>query len=266
MNDKLKKALFVLIGGFLFLSAIIYYINNGFALPPEVSHEEKKHPKQVQWSFDGPFGTFDKQAIQRGYKVYKEVCASCHSMNLIKYRNLTAIGFSEEEVKAIAAEYSYPAIDDYGEPTDRPGTPADAFHAPYPNDIAAAAANGGSIPPDLSLMVKAREDGANYTYSLLVGYQEPPEGFDTLGKSYNPYFPGMRISMPQPLQAGQIDYEDGTEATLEQHAKDVVAFMQWAAEPEMEHRKRMGIKVIAFLTVATIFFYLAKVRIWARVH
>lgn len=265
MNDKLKKALVLVIGGFLAISAVIYYVNNGFALPAEVAHEDKLHPKEIKWGFEGPFGTFDKQSIQRGYKVYKEVCASCHSMNLIAFRNLTDVGFSEAEVKAIAAEYSYPSIDDDGEPTDRAGVPNDKFHSPYANKEAAAAANGGAIPPDLSLIIKAREDGANYVYSLLTGYVPAPEGFDVLGKSYNPYFSGRLISMAKPLQDGQVDYTDGTKNSLEQQSKDVVNFLQWAAEPEMQARKRMGLKVLAFLAFFTVFFYIAKVRVWARV-
>ena len=265
MNENLKKALVKALGAFFLVSVVIYYVNNGFALPPAVAHEDKEHPKQIAWSFDGPFGTVDKQSVQRGYKVYKEVCASCHSMDKIAFRNLSEIGFSDKEIKAIAAEYSYTVIGDDGEPTDRPGVPSDKFKAPFANKQAAAAANGGAYPPDLSLITKAREDGPNYVYSLLTGYKQAPEGFDLAGKYYNPYFPGKRLSMAQPLQDGQVDYEDGTKNSLEQQAKDVVSFLQWAAEPEMEVRKRMGVKVIAFLAFFTVFFYFAKVRVWAKV-
>ena len=264
MDSKLKKALVVLIGGFVAVSAVVYVVNNGFAAPAPLSHEDKEEPKQMSWSFDGPFGTYDRQAAQRGYKVYKEVCSSCHSMNLVSFRNLTELGFSDAEVKSIAADYKYPSTDDAGEPSERNGTPSDKFKAPYANKDAAVAANGAA-PPDLSLVLKAREDGANYIYSLLTGYEAAPAGFELNGKHYNPYFPNRKISMPQPLQGGQVDYQDGVPNTLEQEAKDVVQFLHWTAEPKMELRKKIGIKVMAFLAIMTVFFYIAKVRIWARV-
>jgi ubiquinol-cytochrome c reductase cytochrome c1 subunit len=226
-----------------------------------------KEPRQLQWPFEGVFGTFDRQAAQRGYQVYKEVCASCHAMKRIHFRNLTAIGFSEAEVKTIAAEYSVvDGPNEDGEMFERPGRPADAFVSPYPNQQAARAANGGAYPPDLSLMVKARHDGANYIYSLLTGYTNPPEGFElTEGKHYNPYFPGGQIAMAPPIAADQVTYQDGTQASVDQMAKDLVVFLQWAAEPEMEHRKSMGIKVMIFLFLLTVFFYAAKRRIWSRI-
>ena len=266
MNYKLAKALTVIIGGFLVVSAVIYYVNNGFAMPEPVEHAYQKAPKQVTLSFDGAFGTFDKASVQRGYQVYKEVCASCHSMKLISFRDLKDIGLSDAEVKAIAATYTYKTIGDDGSIIDRPGTPNDKFPSPFDNKQAAAAANGGAVPPDLSLMIKAREDGANYVYSLLTGYgQTPPADLDLGGKSYNPYFPNYLLSMAAPLQADQVTYQDGTKATLDQEARDVVNFLQWAAEPEMEQRKRMGTKAIIFLAVMTVFFYVAKVRVWAKV-
>ena len=222
---------------------------------------------EKKWSFDGVFGTVDRRAAQRGYQVYKEVCASCHSMRLVSFRNLQEIGFSEAETKAIAAEYQYiDGPDDMGDMFERPGRTSDRFKAPYPNENAARASNGGAYPPDLSLIVKARPNGANYVYSLLEGYEDAPKGVEiSAGKSYNKYFPGNQISMPDPLTDGQVEYIDtGVESTHEQMSYDVVNFLQWAAEPEMERRKSMGIKTILFLIVFTLLFYVAKKRIWSR--
>jgi ubiquinol-cytochrome c reductase cytochrome c1 subunit len=226
------------------------------------------HLKEVSWPFDGIFGTFDRQAAQRGYQVYKEVCASCHSMSLKSFRNLQEIGFSEAEVKSIAASYTVKdGPNDAGEMFDRPGRPSDHFVSPFPNEKAARAANNGAYPPDQSLLIKARHDGANYVYSLLTGYDEakPADLQLGAGMSYNPYFPGMQIGMSKPLQDGQITYADGTKATVDQMSRDVVVFLQWAAEPEMEHRKQMGIKVLLFLFVMTGLLYVAKKRIWSQI-
>lgn len=232
----------------------------------DITHEKIEHPKQVKWSFDGLFGTFDKASAQRGYQVYKEVCASCHSMNLIAFRNLQELGFSEAEVKVLASGTDYDFINDDGDVESRPGLPSDKFKNPYPNKQAAAAANNGKAPPDLSLMAKARHDGPNYIYSILTGYEDAPAGFElSPGSSYNPYFPGMQIAMPKPLSDEQVSYEDGTKPTVEQMSHDLVNFLQWTAEPEMEYRKRMGIKALAYLSFLTVFFYIAKVRIWSRV-
>lgn len=269
MNEQMKKALVVLVGGFIAISAFLYVMANGFAAPSAVSHAAQKEAKQIPWSFDGIFGTVDKASAQRGYQVYKEVCASCHSMKLISFRNLAGIGFSEAEIKEIAKEYQYPAIDDAGEAIEVAGKPNDYFKSPYANDAAAAAANGGAVPPDLSLMIKARADGANYVYSLLTGYDEEQDAHHPIeipaGKYFNPYFAGGVIAMPKPLNNEQVTYQDGTKASVEQMSKDLVNFMQYTAEPEMEMRKRMGIKVIIFLAIFSIFFYIAKIRIWARV-
>lgn len=224
--------------------------------------------KQVDWKFDGIQGTVDRQAAQRGLQVYKEVCSSCHGLKRIAFRNLTDIGFSEAEVKAMAAGYSVvDGPNDEGEMFERPGLPSDRFVSPFPNEKAARAANGGAYPPDLSLMVKARPDGANYIYSLLTGYsEEVPEGVELRpGQYYNHYFPGGLLSMAPPLADDIVTYADGTNATLEQMAHDVVVFLQWAAEPEMEKRKRMGIKVLVFLAIMTAMFYVAKKRIWKDV-
>lgn len=227
-------------------------------------------PQQVEWSFDGVFGKVDKVSAQRGLQVYKEVCAACHSLKRVPFRALTGIGLSEAEAASFAAGYTvHDGPNDMGEMFDRPGAASDKFPGPYANDKAAAAANNGALPPDLSLIVKAREDGANYVYSLLTGYgHEAPEGIDVPeGAYYNPYMPGGVIKMPPPLKDDTVTYQDAnTKATLDQQAKDVVNFLQWAAEPEMEDRKRMGIHVILFLGIMTAFFYVVKKRIWADLH
>lgn len=230
---------------------------------------EALHPREMHWSFEGPFGKFDRPSIQRGFQVYKEVCAGCHSLRLLSYRNLQEVGFSEAEVKALAAEYTVKdGPNDDGEMFDRPAKPSDRFVAPFPNEKAARAANNGAFPPDQSLLVKARHDGANYTYSILTGYGEKMPGDFHLGDTmnYNPYFPGGQIAMAAPLSDGAVTYMDGTNATVDQMSRDVVNFLQWAAEPEMETRKELGIKTLAFLFIMTGFFYLAKLRIWARLH
>jgi ubiquinol-cytochrome c reductase cytochrome c1 subunit len=232
---------------------------------------DKEHPKQVDWQFEGMFGTFDRQAIQRGFKVYKEVCSVCHSLKRVAFRNLTEIGLSEEEVKSLAAGYDIQdGPDDEGEMFARPGRSSDRLPSPYANEKAARAANNnGALPPDLSLIVKAREDGPNYVYSLLTGYGEPPADF-ALGENmhYNPYYGngGRQFSMIPPLtHDAQVEYTDGTNPTVDQMAKDVVNFLQWAAEPEMEERKSLGLKSIIFVLIMTGAFYLAKVRIWKRI-
>ncbi|MCP5361891.1 MAG: cytochrome c1 [Hyphomicrobiales bacterium] len=222
------------------------------------------HLKEVDWAFDGVFGTFDRQSIQRGFQVYKEVCSSCHGLDHVAYRNLTDVGFSEDEVKAIAAEKTVmDGPNDDGDMFERAALPSDKFVAPFSNEKAARAANNGAYPPDLSLIIKARFDGPNYVYSLLTGYQEPPAGHDVAeGMHYNPYFAGGQIAMGQPLMDDSVTYQDGTSATLDQEARDVVNFLQWAAEPEMEQRKRTGIKAILYLFAFTILFIIAKKRVW----
>jgi ubiquinol-cytochrome c reductase cytochrome c1 subunit len=232
--------------------------------------DDVEHPKQEEWSFDGALGKFDRASIQRGYKVYKEVCAACHSVKRVAFRNLQEIGFSEAEVKAIAASYSVvDGPNDEGEMFERPGKPFDYLPEPYPNEQAARAANNNALPPDLSLIVKARHDGANYVYSLLTGYQEPPEDFKMIeGLYYNPYFAGggKQFAMTSPLtSAGLVEYDDGTEATIDQMARDVVNFLQWAAEPEMEGRKALGMKSMLFMVLFTGLFIVAKRRVWKRV-
>ncbi len=226
------------------------------------------HAKKMKWEFDGIFGRFDQASIQRGLQVYKEICSSCHSLKLVSYRNLVEIGFAEYEIKQIASEAS--VIDgpnDDGDMFDRPGLPSDKFSSPYANDNAARSANGGALPPDLSLITKARHDGTNYVYSLLTGFGDAPEDFHLAeGKNYNPYFEGRQISMPPPIvDDGQIEYRDGTYATKEQMAIDVVNFLQWAAEPETESRKKMGVHTMIFLTILFIILLVTKKMVWKRI-
>ena len=226
-----------------------------------------KKPLQLVWPFEGIFGTFDRQAAQRGAQVYLEVCSTCHSNHNLYYRNLKDIGFSEAEIKQLAQKYTVKdGPNAEGEMFDRPALPSDRFVSPYPNEEAARAANNGAHPLDLSLIIKARQDGPNYVFSLLSGYQEAPANVKLMpGLYYNPYFEGGQIAMPPPLTEGQVTFSDGTPATLEQMAKDVVVFLQWAAEPEMEHRKSMGLKVMIFLLVFTVFFYVTKKKIWKNI-
>ena len=235
--------------------------------------ESVKIPKQ-KWSTDGALGHFDREQLKRGWQVYKQVCAACHSAHQLYYRNLGDIGFSEAEVKAIAAADNVPAgpneagethVD--GQPIMRPALSSDKLVAPYANPNAARAANNGALPPDLSLMTKARKNGTDYVYALLTGYKEAPTGFQLQqGMNYNAYFPGHQIAMPAPLVEGAITYENGPAATVDQMARDVTAFLTWSAEPELEERKRMGIKILAFLLVFTALAFALKRKIWAHVH
>lgn len=241
----------------------------GFGIGAAQAAGDAKHPKEVDWEHAGPFGTFDRHSVQRGFQVYQQVCASCHGMKYVAFRNLESVGFSEEQVKAIAAGYTITdGPDDSGEMFDREGKASDYFPEPFPNDKAAAAANGGVAPPDLSLMSKARPNGDNYVYSVLTGYGEgegdehhcPPTAYP------NAYFAGGCIAMPPPLSDDLVEYADGTAASTEQMAHDVTAFLAWAAEPKMEERKQLGWKVVLFLVALSILLYLAKRQIWGRLH
>ena len=231
-----------------------------------IASESDVQLQRMHWPFDGMFGTVDRQAAQRGFQVYKEVCSVCHGLNQLSYRNLQDLGFSPEEIAAIAESVTVQdGPNDQGNMFERPGKPSDTFVNPYPNEQAARAANNGAFPPDLSLIIKAREGGADYLHSLLIGFENPPADFKMMpGLSYNKYFPGHQIAMPSPLSDGQVQYTDGTVATVDQMSHDVAIFLQWAAEPEMEHRKSMGLKSIIFLAILTIVCYVAKQRIWAR--
>ena len=235
-----------------------------------VRSEEKVKLLKIDWSFKGVTGKFDRASLQRGYQVYTEVCASCHSMNLVSYRNLGEPGgpeFSVEQVKAIAANFEVedgPNSD--GEMFTRPGRPSDKFVSPYPNVQAATAANGGAYPPDMSVLVKARKGGSDYIYSVLMGYEDPPAGFELEdGVYYNKYMDGQKIKMSNPLSEGIVTYADGTQASQAQMAKDVTTFLTWTAEPHLETRHKMGVKVIIFLTIFTLLVYLSMKRIWSRI-
>ena len=227
----------------------------------------KKMPKN-EWSFQGFTGTFDRAAVQRGFKVYREVCSGCHSMNLLYYRDLIDIGFSEEEVKAIASEYDVlDGPNDEGEMFERPARPSDKFVDPFLNEQEARLSNNGAYPPDLSVITKARKYGVDYIYNLLIGYQEPPEG--TIigdGMYFNKWVEGNQIAMAQPLDDEYVDYDDGTENNLAQLSKDVTVFLAWSAEPELEVRKQLGIKVILFFVIIGFLFYLAKLRLWRNLN
>jgi ubiquinol-cytochrome c reductase cytochrome c1 subunit len=220
---------------------------------------------QEQWSFSGLFGTFDRAAAQRGLQVYKEVCSVCHGLRQVAYRNLAALGLSEDEVKALAATVQIKdGPNDLGEMFERPGRPSDRFRSPFPNENAARAANNGAYPPDLSVMVKARADGANYLHALLTGYADPPAGMTMMaGMNYNKYFPGHQIAMAAPLPEDRVTYADGTKATTEQMSRDLTTFLAWAAEPELEERRAMGVRIILFLLVLTVMAYMVKRKIWA---
>ena len=224
--------------------------------------------KTRDWSFSGPFGTFDKAAMQRGFQVYNEVCAGCHSMKLIAFRNFADLGYNEAEIKALAAQYEVQdGPNDDGEMFMRPAIPADRMPSPYANDNAARAGNNGALPPDLSLIAKARPNGPNYLYSLLSSYENAPNDKEVPdGMYYNAAYPGHLIAMPQPLYGDDVEYSDGAATSIEALSADLTQFLMWAAEPKMEVRKRTGVAAVFFLGIFVIFSYLAKRRIWADVH
>jgi cytochrome c1 len=256
---------------------------------PAFAQEAEDPPRQT-WSFHGPFGTYDPGQLQRGFKIYREVCSNCHSMKLVAFRNLADPGgpqFSEAQAAAIASSFQVTAgPNDQGEMYQRPGKLADYFPSPFPNDQAARNANGGAVPPDMSVLAKARsfeagfpwflvnmvtqyqEQGPDYIHGILTGYEDPPPAGASVapGKQYNKYFPGHAISMPKPLSDGQVEYTDGTPTTVDQYAKDVSAFLMWAAEPKLDERKRLGFQVFVFLIVLTGLLYFTKKKVWHDVH
>jgi ubiquinol-cytochrome c reductase cytochrome c1 subunit len=258
----------------LFWDTYAYMTTEHHETPEHAFHE---HPRSIAFSTDGPFGKFDNQQLQRGFQVYREVCASCHSLNYVAFRNLSEIGYNEAEVRKIASEFQVPDVNpDTGEATTRPGLPADRFPLAYANDVAARAANNNALPPDLSLIVKARHGGAEYISSLLTGYRNPAtyrnhdgealpaEARPGQGLHFNPYFPNLNIAMPPPItRNGQVQYADGTPATMEQMANDVSAFLVWTAEPNLQRRHRAGLAITIFLIFASILSYLAYKNVWS---
>ncbi|RYE35194.1 MAG: cytochrome c1 [Hyphomicrobiales bacterium] len=262
--------------------------------PAAQAAEAGPKPPALTWSFSGPFGKFDRAQLQRGFKVYKEVCASCHGASLVAFRNLSQPGgpeFTPGQVAALAATYQIKdGPNEAGEMFERPGRSADRFPSPFPNEQAARAAQGGAYPPDFSVLAKARtytrgfptfvfdiftqyqEQGPDYIHALLVGYKEPPAGFPTLlpGQNYNEYMPGHLIAMPKPISDGQVEYPKGPDGkspvpeTVDQYARDVAAFMVWMAEPHLEARKRLGMQVMAFLTIFAFLLYYTKKKVWSR--
>ena len=243
---------------------LIFLFSNFNVLASGSGNDLPKH----NWSFKGLTGTFDKSAVQRGFKVYREVCSGCHSMSLLYYRDLIDIGFSDEEVKTIAAEYT--VIDgpnEEGEMFERPAKPSDRFVPPFSNEQEARLSNNGSYPPDLSVITKAKKHGPDYIFNLLLGYTEPPVDFELgEGMYYNKWKEGHQIAMAQPLDEGYVDYDDGTENTLPQLAEDITTFLVWSAEPELEERKKLGIKVILFFIVLGSIVFIVKNRLWREIH
>jgi len=248
----------------IFLIIFIMAANNS-----AFSEENKAKFIKNNWSFEGVFGTFDRASLQRGYQVYQEVCSGCHSVQHLSYRNLSEKGgpeFSIEEAKAIAAQFEVTdGPNEDGEMFTRPGRLSDKFVSPFSNVKAAAAANGGAYPPDMSVLAKARKGGAAYIYSLLMGYEEAPAGYELdEGVYYNKYMPGQKIKMAEPISDGTVEYADGTETTKAQIAKDVTTFLVWAADPHLETRHKMGFKVFFYLIILLTMVYLSKQKVWSR--
>lgn len=256
---------------FAFATGAVSYVTEPPAKTAE--HEFHKHPEKFDFSFNGPLGKFDTAQLQRGYKVFKEVCSACHSLKYVAFRDLKDLGYSEGQVKAIAAEWRVPGVDPAtGEATTRPGEPKDHFPLVFPNNIAAAAANNNAIPPDLSLITKARHDGSNYVASLLSGYQPMPaelkKKFPDFALSptghYNPYFANLGLAMAPPLTGdGQVTYDDGTKSTVKQMATDVAAFLTWTAEPKLVKRRQTGLWFIGFMIFVTALAFMSYKSIWA---
>ena len=230
---------------------------------------ESEAPKLLDagFTFRGAFGTIDKASAQRGLQIYKEVCSNCHGLYELSYRNIAELGYTEDQVKGFAAQYQVDDFNDKGEPVKRPAKPSDRFIRPFPNEAAARDGNNGAYPPDLALIAKSRKGGPDYVYSLLQGYGTAPADLKLNdGMNYNKFFPGHQIGMPQPLTDGAVTYEDGTKNTLQQEAKDVATFLEWAAEPEADERKQLGWRVMLFLIPFAFLLYAVKRKVWADLH
>jgi cytochrome c1 len=260
---------------FLTAAAALLLAPAGASLAEEPSVQaNSNHALKIahqNWSFTPPFGTFDNAQVQRGFQIYKEVCSNCHSMRLLSYRNLGESGgpeFSHKAVEMLASQVQVTdGPNEKGEMFERPARPSDRFRSPFANDQLARLANNGALPPDLSVIAKAREGGPDYIYALLTGYREPPSGFEVAqGMHYNAAFPGHQIAMPQPLSDGVISYTDGTKPTLDNYARDVSAYLMWAAEPKLEERHKTGTRMMIFLIVFVVIMYLAKRAVWAGLH
>ncbi len=245
----------------LIITIFVFYSTN-------VKTLDKINIVEQNWPFNGFFGRFDKSSLQRGFQVYREVCASCHGLKHVSYRDLNFLGLTNDEIKSIAAEYELKdGPNDDGEMYMRFAKPSDKFVGPYTNEKAARVANNGAYPPDLSLIVKARAGGADYLYGLLNGYVDEPEELELNdGMYYNLIYPGKQIAMPQPIYDDMVEYEDGTIASQDQIIRDVTSFLAWTAEPELEERKSMGIKVIFFLILITLMLYAVKRKIWKDIE
>lgn len=258
--------------GLGFIAALVFAI---FTTPlsneENVAHSFHKHPRHLKLASDGILVPhWDKAQLQRGMQVYKEVCSACHSLHLVAFRDIGDLGYTEGQVKSFAKSYdTIPSINpDTGEPATRTGLSSDYFPSPYPNEVAARAANNNALPPDLSLITKAREGGKDYVYSLLTGFQNPPANLPAelkpgTGLHYNPYFANLNLAMAPPLNKGQVTYADGTEASVDQMAKDVTAFLVWTAEPKLIKRVQVGYAVFFFLLIFTVLTYLSYRNIWA---
>lgn len=233
------------------------------------SAQEAPEPAKQSWSFNGAFGTYDRASLQRGFEIYRQVCSTCHSMNLLSYHDLSGIGYNEAEIKAIAASVSVPdEPNDEGEIVDRPGRPSDHFKAPFANSKAAQTANNGALPPDQSLIVRGRKGGPDYIYALMTGFKDSAPPGDNMpdGMYYNTAFPGNHIAMPPPLSDDSVAYTDGTKATLQQEAKDIATFLNWTSDPTLEERHRLGARVMIFLAVLATVMYFVKRKVWSKIE